>query len=250
MKKIRKLAVAMLALCLLTGCASLLEREYSTAEPHSSKFWESEAADTLRAENYQDVVNDLLILIGQHKESAVLRLYGFGNDLGVSDVLEQAALEIQQDTPLGAYAVEFITFGGQSQRDYYEATLQIGYRRTAEQIQAVVSATSPEAIYSLLASALDNSRPELAVRLGYWGSDGAEKVESAMAQLREERGLTESPAWQVSYYPESGPVELVEFLLEPPLPAEGPPAEGAGEETELTAEQPSETSPETEEEKN
>ena len=49
MKK-RCLAVLMLALCLLTGCASLLEREYSTAEPHSSKFWESEAADTLRAE--------------------------------------------------------------------------------------------------------------------------------------------------------------------------------------------------------
>ena len=250
MKKIRKLAVAMLALCLLTGCASLLEREYSTAEPHSSKFWESEAADTLRAENYQDVVNDLLILIGQHKESAVLRLYGFGNDLGVSGVLEQAALEIQQETPLGAYAVEFITFGGQSQRDYYEATLQIGYRRTAEQIQAVVSATSPEAIYSLLASALDNGRPELAVRLGYWGDGGTEKVETAMAQLREERGLTETPVWQVSYYPESGPVELVEFLLEPPPPAEEPPAGTAEGETEWNAEQLPETTPEAAEEKN
>ena len=209
--------LAALALCLLTGCASLLEREYSTAEPHSSKFWESEAADTLRAENYQDVVNDLLILIGGHKESAVLRLYGFGSELNVAERLEAAALEVQQDTPLGAYAVEFITFAGQPQRDYYEATLQIGYRRTAEQVQAVVSATSPEAIYSLLASALDNDRPELAVRLGYWGSDGAEKVETAMAQLREERGLTDTPLWQMNRYPESGAVGLVEFLLEPPV---------------------------------
>ena len=39
-----------LALCLLTGCASLLERTYSTVEPHSSKFWESEAAGTMRSE--------------------------------------------------------------------------------------------------------------------------------------------------------------------------------------------------------
>ena len=61
--KIRLLAL-MLVMAFLTGCASLLEREYSTVEPHSSKFWESEAADTLRAENYQDIVNDLLILIG------------------------------------------------------------------------------------------------------------------------------------------------------------------------------------------
>ena len=45
----------------LTGCSALLERNYATVEPHSSKFWESEAAGTLRAENYQDIVNDLLI---------------------------------------------------------------------------------------------------------------------------------------------------------------------------------------------
>ena len=69
--KLRALVLA-LAVCLLTGCDSLLERSYSTSEPHSSKFWESEAAGTLRAENYQDVVNDLLILVGQHTESATL----------------------------------------------------------------------------------------------------------------------------------------------------------------------------------
>ena len=59
MKKL-KITAALCALLLLTGCASLLERQYSTVEPHSSKFWESEAADTLRAENHQDLVNDLL----------------------------------------------------------------------------------------------------------------------------------------------------------------------------------------------
>ena len=58
-----RLMLLVVFVCLLTGCASLLEREYSTSEPHSSKFWESEAAGTLRAENYQDVVNDLLLLI-------------------------------------------------------------------------------------------------------------------------------------------------------------------------------------------
>ena len=63
MKKL-KITAALCALLLLTGCASLLERQYSTVEPHSSKFWESEAADTLRAENHQDLVNDLLLLIG------------------------------------------------------------------------------------------------------------------------------------------------------------------------------------------
>lgn len=212
--KTRLLALT-LAVVFLTGCASLLEREYSTVEPHSSKFWESEAADTLRAENYQDIVNDLLILIGQHKESATVRLYNSEDDLTVSDMMERAAVEVQQETPLGAYAVEFITSSSQQQRGYYEVSIQIGYRRSVEQIQSIVSATSPEAVYSLLESALDAERTELAVRISYWGSDGQEKVDEAVARLREERALTETPVWQVNNYPASGSVGLVEFLLEP-----------------------------------
>lgn len=244
MKK-RCFAMLLAALCLLTGCASLLEREYSTAEPHSSKFWESEATGTLRAENYQDIVNDLLILIGRHVDEATLRLYNFKDDLTVADTLERATVEIQQETPLGAYAVEYITSSAQAQRSYYEVRLQIGYRRTAEQLQAVVNATSPEAVSSLLESALEAGKTELAVRIGYWGADGREKVESAMQQVREERELTETPMWVVNYYPAQGPVGLLEFLLDPPeMPVEETPETGE-DDSEAEGETPPEEAPET-----
>ena len=208
-------AALLLALLLLTGCSPLLERAYSTVEPHSSKFWESEAAGTLRAENYQDIVNDLLMLIGQHTDTATIRLYNFEDDVAVADTLERATVEIQEQTPLGAYAVAYITSSSQSQRGYYEIAVQIGYRRTAEQIQAVVNATRPEAVSSLLESALNDGRTELAVRIGYWGQDGQSAIESAVAQVREEWGLTEETPWVVNYYPANGPVGLVEFLLDP-----------------------------------
>lgn len=232
----RRICALALALCLLTGCGALLERTYSTAEPHSSKFWESEAAGTLRAENHQDVVNDLLLLIGQHTETAALRLYNFESDLAVADTLERATTEIQQETPMGAYAVEYITASSRAQRGYYEVAVRISYRRTLEQLQEVVNATSPEAVYSLLADALDAGRTELAVRMGYWGEDGRARVEDAMAQLREERELTETVPWVVNYYPTGENPGLVEFLLDPPEPEEGgedgEPEEGLGEEAE------------------
>lgn len=207
----------LLALALLTGCAPLLERTYTTVEPHSSRFWDSESSDILRAENYQDIVNDLLLLIGQHTEAATLRLYGFESGQPVSDLLEQAGVEIQQETPLGAYAVEYLTSSVQSQRGYCEVSVQIGYRRTAEQIQALVNATSPEAIYSLLDAALEGEKTEVAVRVSYWGPDGRARVENTLARLREERGLTEEEhPWLVYYYPAGANVGLVEFLLDPP----------------------------------
>ena len=246
MKKL-KITAALCALLLLTGCASLLERQYSTVEPHSSKFWESEAADTLRAENHQDLVNDLLLLIGQHTENATIRLYNFKDDMTVAETLEQATTEIQQETPMGAYAVEFITSSSQAQRGYYEVSVQISYRRTAEQIQAVVNATRPEAVSSLLESALEDGRTELAVRIGYWGQDGQSGIESAVTQVREEHGLTEETPWVVNYYPAEGPVGLVEFLLDPSeediaasldREASGEPAEQTSAPTEGIADSP------------
>lgn len=220
-RKLSGLAALALALCLLTGCSALLERTYSTAEPHSSKFWESEAAGTLRAENHQDVVNDLLLLVGQHRETATLRLYEFESDLEVADTLEEATMEVQQETPMGAYAVEYITASSHVQRGYYEVAVRIGYRRTLEQLQAVVNATSPGALYSLLAAALDEGKTELAVRMGYWGEDGQTRLEDAMRQLREERELTETVPWEVNYYPGQEKPGLIEFLLDPPEPEEG-----------------------------
>ncbi len=217
----RKLLAGLCACLMLTGCAPLLERSYHTVEPHSSKFWESDAG-TLRAENYQDIVNDLLILISQHTETATLRLYNFEDDLTVAETLERAATEVQQETPMGAYAVEYITSTAQAQRGYYESAVQISYRRTAEQTQAVVNATSTEALYSLLEAALDAGKTELAVRIGYWGPEGQTQVENTVTRLREDRALTETPAWEVHYYPLTGRVGLVEFLLDPPQEPEDP----------------------------
>ena len=197
-----------------------------TVEPHSGKFWESEAAGTLRAENYQDIVNDLLLLIGQRRESATLRLYHFDDDVTIADRLEQATMEIQQQTPLGSYAVSYIASVSQAQRGYHEIKLQIGYRRTAEELQAVVNATSPEAVYTLLRSALDSGQEQLAVRIGYWGPGGDAQVEDAKARLREDEGLSDFPDWpETFYYPEQGPVGLLEFRLVPPEPEPVPDSE-------------------------
>ncbi len=206
-----------LALCLLTGCASFLEREYTVSEPHSSKFWESEAADTLRAENYQDIVNDLLLLIAQHGETATLRLYDFADDIAVSDALEAAAVEVQQETPLGAYAVDYITFSSQAQRSFYEVSLEISYRRSAEQVQSIRNATSASAVYTLLESALRDGEKELAVRIAYWGENSEAIVKDAVAQLRSTRNIPDEKVWVTNFYPHpfSGTVAMAEFLLDP-----------------------------------
>ena len=195
----KKRMCLLLASCvLLTGCASLLDREYSTVEAHSSKFWESEATGTLRAENYQDIVNDLMLLIGQHTEQAVIRLYSYDDSVTVADALEKAAAEVQQETALGNYALEYITSSSTAQRGYYELSVQLCYRRTADQIAAIVNATSVTALQSLLETALDEGKTELTVRLGYWRTEDRAAVEKTVSDLRTEQNLTDTPDWTIS----------------------------------------------------
>ena len=78
----KKGILLLLTLCLmLSGCGGnvVLERSYSVSAPHSEVYWENEGADTLRADSYQDLVNALLLLLGEHSKEGIVRFYS-GDD--------------------------------------------------------------------------------------------------------------------------------------------------------------------------
>lgn len=112
-----------LALCAalsltLTGCANVvLERSYASAEPHSETYWENEENDTLRADSYQDLVNAMLLLLGEHSDDGTIRVYG--EDLDAETMMESACAEVQQETALGAYLLDYVTYTCAAEHDYY-----------------------------------------------------------------------------------------------------------------------------------
>ena len=139
-----------LALCLtLSGCGGnvVLERSYSVSTPHSEVYWENEGADTLRADSYQDLVNALLLLLGEHSEEGVVRIY---SEEDAAAMAEQACKEVQEETALGAYLLDYISYTDTQERAYYEMHVRLGYRRTAEEQAGIVTATSTEALPDLL----------------------------------------------------------------------------------------------------
>ena len=142
------------ALCLLlSGCGGgLLEREWSSVTPHSAGYWENGDKDTLRADSYQDAVNAILMLVANHAERGVVRCY-FGSDAEYAELAAEACNEVQQETDLGAYLLDYITYAGTAERGFYELSLSFGYRRTAEEQEGIINATSTEAIPDLLRAA-------------------------------------------------------------------------------------------------
>lgn len=199
------------SLLTLTGC-SFLNREYSSIEPHSATYYESEDRSIFRAENYQDLVNDLLVLISGVEEQGTIRFYSGDEALDVKTLVEEACHETQFETPWGAYAVDYITYRVQEDPGSAVIHVEIGYRRTIEQMKAVVHTSSISALYNLLTAAVENGAKELALQVGYFEGQTGELAQ-ILEQVRQEKGVL--TPWEVNYYPSEADAGIIEIVLEP-----------------------------------
>ena len=118
---------------------------------------------------------------------------------------------VQGETPLGAYALDYLTYTvDDTPRNYVAVSLTIGYRRTAEQMNAIVHTTGISALSTLLAAAADNGAAELTVQVSYFDRQEQE-VLALVADVQRQRGETEP--WQVNFYPANGNVGIIEIIL-------------------------------------
>lgn len=209
----RRLLCAALSLSLLlTGCASLLERDYVSITPHSANLTAEGDPSVLRAESYQELVNALIFFINLGTETGSIRLYLDAEDVEAD--VEAACLEVIQEDPLGAYAVEHIKYTIDPVVTYYEADVQITYRRTREQVSSIVSATGTTAIRSELENTLERFDPEQVLRISYF--DGDEDYIRALFQeayYATPASALDLPEITVTLYPETGRQRIVEILL-------------------------------------
>ena len=210
--KRRLLALGLAGALALSGCSSLLDREYVHVSPHNTAPTAEGDPNTLRAESYQELVNILMYFVTMGTETGKLRLYL--DSEAVEADLEAACLEVVQEDPLGAYAVEFIKYSVNSLVTYFEAEVQITYRRSREQVASIVSATGVTAIRSELESALASCATERVLRISYF--DGDEEFIRDLARqayCAHPSAALDMPELTVSIYPETGRQRIVEIQL-------------------------------------
>lgn len=237
-------ACLLLAVCLLGGCAALLERSYSAAEPYVDRYWDSGAEDTLRAESYQDLVNSLLLLIEERAEEGIIRCYG---DVGEYREAMAAREEVRTETTLGAYLLRDLRISHESGSNYSTVTCYMTYREDAEDIDAIMKLSDSQSLVDLLRLSVREERDKLTARFSYDTprEDVIAAVESFWQELcraeQEEAAAASAEILQEDVEDASGedpgnPEEAGE--AEEPEDAE-PAEEESGEETESPAEEPS-----------
>ncbi len=205
----------LLSAALLSGCASMLSRSYVTVEPHDKFSDTGTNSSALRAETYQGLINAILYLISHGEPEGVIRLYNYTGD-AESD-LSSACLEVTQEDPLGAYAVDYIKYDLTRIVSYHEAKMEIAYRRTPEQIGGVTAVTGSSAIKDEIRQALLHFLPETVLQVIYLTEDEeyiAELVRRTYYDTPETAfGV---PELSVTLYPDSGTRRIVEMVLSYP----------------------------------
>ncbi len=228
----KKAILPLLLICslVLGGCGSFLNREYSVSEPHSAGYFPSEDRSVLRVETYQDLVNALLMLVEQRAPEATIWFYPSRETPNSSAAMARACNEVRLETPLGAFAVDYLSYTvDDSSHNYSVLPLTIGYRRTAEQVGAIVHATGVSALYDLLPAAADRGADSVAVQVNYFGQSHDE-IRAAVAAIQLERYLAAHPPAEPAE-PED-PEAPEEPADEPENPDESEEPEEPGEEPE------------------
>lgn len=150
----KRILPILMALCLLcTGCASLLERSYSSVEPYTDRFWDSTAEDTLKAASYQDLVNSLLMLIEQRSEEGIIRYYGTEGENAYAQAI-RAKHEVQKYTVLGSYLLSGMSVMYAENDGYCTLTYSMTYRRGAQDVASLMALTDSQSLIDLLRLAM------------------------------------------------------------------------------------------------
>ncbi len=216
----KKFLVLLLILCLsLTGCASMLERDYVVVSPYQPVSNLSDNTSALRVETYQDLVNAILYLVTRGEEQGVLNLYNFTQDVDAD--LTRACLEVLQEDPLGAYSVEYISHDYSLIVSYYEVNLQITYCRSREQVAAIAAVTGSSAIRRRISQALTDFSPEAVLRVSYFTEDET-YIQTLVEQAYYNAPATAlgMPETDINIYPNSGSQRIVEINFVYPESAE------------------------------
>lgn len=202
----------------LTGC-SFFDRTFSSVKVHQEQSASDEDASILRAEDYTDLVSCVQHFVAMGQVSGTVHVYKYPGDL--AEDLEKACNEVCTEDPLGAYALNDISYSYNRIVSYYECSFQFDYRRSAEQMAAISTAYGNAAIRDLLCARLSSFSENLAIRTSSYYADVSELYVLAQeAYYSAPETALGYPRITISVYPDSGEVRIVEISIDYSLSAE------------------------------
>ena len=209
----KRILAMVLAVALLTGCTPFRHSSYVSVTPHNEDYQVAVDSSALTVSSYLSLKNAILGLVEDAVEEGVIRAESYSGDL--SQDLSNAVYEVSRGDPLGAFAVDYMTYDYSQIVCYYEIHIHTTYQRTLEEIQSVKNTSGIEGVRSRLRDAMGDYEPLLRIRVEDYGSlDIGELVE----QVFEDNAdfAVELPQTEVKAFPDTGSRRILEITFRYP----------------------------------
>lgn len=217
MKK-RLSALVLCCLMLCSGCASMLERGYTSSSAHVD-YSATDDSSVLRAESYQALVNSILYFVGEHVGGGIIRLYNYTGNAEAD--LARACAEVMEDDPLGAYAVRSIDYESTRILTYYEVKFRILYQRTAAEVAEIRTVSGQSGVRHELDRMISGRLSQVTLRTAYFTSDAELVGQLFWLSFYSTPTMTLAvPEFTAAFYPETGTQRILELKITWPLAAE------------------------------
>ena len=206
------LLLAPLLLC-LAGCSPLFDTEYADSGPYEvPSAVEAEDAAYEDISNYAALRQAVISLVADHVESAQLQFMNYDGDL--SQDISTACWEVKSSTALGAFAVDYISYNLSRIVSYYQAELNITYKRSESQVAALEQAPTVSMLGDRLARAMAEGEPYLVLEIAD-ASATAETLRGYVSNVYYANAALcpVLPEAEISLHPETGVDRIAEISL-------------------------------------
>lgn len=205
-------AVLLLAvLCAaLTGCDFWMDGHYVSVEPHIEQNYHPEREIVDAASSLQ-LRQALAELIENGTESGIISVSSF-NEPTVHFYMESAIRYVTKNNPVGAYAVDSVSYEIGTNSGVAAVAVNIKYRRDRDQILRIKTAQTIGEAEDYVYTALGEFDPSVAIRITDYSEADFEKLVLNYAAANPDI-VMEVPQVKTTVYPEKGNERIVELVF-------------------------------------
>ena len=205
----RFIAIILLVCLMLAGC-DWVGAEYHSVTPHKIK--DQPKNDTIpAAANYSELYDAIADIVERSAVNGKISVEAYG-EKSLESGLQKAIDSIVNEHPIGAYAVESISYELGTSFGLAAVAITVNYSREPEELQSIRFAADMDKTKALLYDALAQCDSSLVMRIGaYEDTDIVQLIEDFAGENPDV--VMEIPQVVVSVYPESGTDRVMDIRM-------------------------------------
>lgn len=200
-------AILVIIICVLPGCGVLNRGSYHSVTPHKEDSIKT-PQQTVTVSSYEQLYDALAALVETGTSKGVFYINGIQNSVHV--LMSDAIREVTTYNPIGAYAVDNISFEVGTNAGNMAVAVEIAYTHGRSEILQIRKTDSPSTAYYIVSAALTRCDANLVFIVNHFEDTDFVQMVQDYVDTHPDICM-ELPQVSVAVYPETGEVRVVDL---------------------------------------